>query len=63
MTNREFRAAREKLGITQKQLARKLYLSENTIARYEMPSNNNGRYPIPHWVVQWMRVWVAMEGL
>lgn len=58
MTSQELKQARAVLGITQAELAQKLHLSTNTVARYEMPSNH-GRYQIPHWVSNTLRLWLA----
>ena len=58
MTGSELAEARRLLGYTQGQLAKALGVSVNTIARYEMPSNN-GRYPVPHWVMLVVGLWLA----
>ena len=43
MTPADLRAAREALGLTQKALAERLSVSENTVWRWEHPS---GRWPV-----------------
>jgi transcriptional regulator with XRE-family HTH domain len=60
MTGPELRALRQRLGLTQAQCAERLGLSLNTVARYEMPSNQ-GRFPVPETVAQLMRMWVEGE--
>ena len=49
ITGAELKALREKLGLTQKQLAAEVGLTATSIGRFEQP---NGRkvYPVPHWL-------------
>lgn len=51
MTNVELKALRRQLNLTQAALAEKLEISVNSLARYEMPSNQ-GRYTVPKWLVR-----------
>jgi hypothetical protein len=66
MDSQQLRQARLTLGYTQAQLAEALGLNPTTIARYEMPSNIEGRFPIPAWIGttlgHWMRMKANKEG-
>jgi transcriptional regulator with XRE-family HTH domain len=49
MTGIELQTIRKHLGLTQKELAARLEIAHNSLARYEMPANG-GRFPVPKWV-------------
>lgn len=60
MTGKELQTIRRSLGLTQAQLAERLELSPNSIARYEMPSNT-GQYPVPKWLAREMN-WLITQN-
>jgi len=49
MTSDELKTIRVSLNLTQKELAERVELSANSIARFEMGS---GKFPIPKWLVR-----------
>ncbi len=49
MTGAELKALRERLGLTQKQLALEVGLTATSIGRFEQP-NGAKVYPVPHWL-------------
>lgn len=53
MTKSQFRAALERLGLTQGQAAKALHLSLNMVNNYA-----NGRYPVPFLVAEVLRLWL-----
>ena len=53
MTGIELQTIRRHLGLTQKELAARLEIAHNSLARYEMPANGD-RFPVPRWVAREM---------
>lgn len=61
MTSAALTALRRHIGMTRRQMATKLAVSPNTIARWEMPGKGD-RFPIPEAVAQLLRIWASLRA-